>query len=291
MRRFNQCLIALIVLSLVAVSPGLQAAEVTKKLPQDTHIYLTLKEGVSGKRKKSTAGQVVKCTVWRDVAYDGATFIGAGAPAVCKISEIKRAQIAGVEGKMSIEAVEVATASGTTIPLRGGYMKEGQGRKALSITLGVLFLLPIFITGSAAELPEGMVFDAYTVQDTMMTVSTGDVAPPAIDLTRVASGFQADVDYSALAQEQVPKVFKINLSVDGALPAKFLIDNVNGKPIDPIQLAITSSQAGDEASSAVGEVGVKSLMKHFIKGINRFEVCYADDSGRHATEVILNIQI
>lgn len=283
---------ALLMISLTAILPAARAAEVTQTLPADMHVYLALKEPLSGKRNQATVGQLVKCAVWRDVIVGGTTLIPAGTPAVCKVDDIRHAQIAGVEGKMSIGAQEITLANGSTIPLRGGYMKEGEGRKALSITLGVLFLVPILIPGSAAELPDGMVFDAYTVQATALKVESGDAkAPPVINLANLASGFSADVDYAAFEKEEKPKVFRINLAVDGALPKEFVIDTVNGNPVDPIPLAITQSTPGAEGSTAVGEVGIKKLLKHFIKGINRFDVSYQDDTGRHSTEVILNIQI
>jgi hypothetical protein len=119
----------------------------------------------------------------------------------------------------------------------------------------------------------------------------GENAPPLINLAGIASGFSADVDYQAFEKEEKPKVFRINLAVDGALPKEFVIDTVNGKPVDPISLEITQSMPGTENSTAVGEVGIKKLLKHFSKGINRFDVSYQDHAGRHATEVILNIQI
>jgi hypothetical protein len=284
---------ALVMVSMTLIVPAIRASEVTQTLPQDMHIYLTLKEALSGKRNQATVGQVVQCAVWRDVSIAGKTLIPAGTPAVCKVDQIRHAQIAGVEGKMSIAALEITTPTGNVIPLRGGYMKEGEGRKALSITLGLLFLVPILIPGSAAELPDGMVFDAYTVQETTLKVESGgaDGAPRLINLASVASGFSADVDYEAFEKEEKPKVFRINLTVDGALPKEFVIDTVNGKPVEPIPLAITQSTPGTDNSTAVGEVGIKKLLKHFTKGINRFDVSYQDHGGRHATEVILNIQI
>lgn len=284
--------VALLLTSMMVIIPSAPAAEVTQTVPQDMHVYLALKEPLSGKRNQATVGQLVKCAVWRDVMVAGLTLIPAGTPAVCKVDDIRHAQIAGVEGKMSIGAQEITLPNGNVIPLRGGYMKEGEGRKALSITLGVLFLVPILIPGSAAQLPEGMVFDAYTVQATALKVDTGGAsAPRVINLSTLASGFSADVDYAAFEKEEKPKVFRINLAVDGSLPKEFVIDTVNGKPVDPIPLEITQSAPGSESSTAVGEVGIKKLLKHFTKGINRFDVSYKDDAGRHATEVILNIQI
>ena len=284
--------LALVTISMTMIISATRAADVTQTLPPDMHVYLTLKEALSGKRNQAKEGQEVKCAVWRDVSVAGKTLVPAGTPAVCKVDQIRHAQIAGVEGKMSISALEITAPNGNAIPLRGGYMKEGEGRKALSITLGILFLVPILIPGSAAELPDGMVFDAYTVQATSLRVEGGDAkALPVINLADVASGFSADVDYAAFEKEEKPKVFRINLAVDGALPKEFVIDTVNGDPVDPIALAITQSTPGTESSTAVGEVGIRKLLKHFIKGINRFDVSYQDRAGRHATEVILNIQI
>ena len=66
------------------------------------------------------------------------------APVIAKVDHIKGRQIAGVKGTMTIGAYETESVDGQVIQLSGGYHKEGKSRMALSITLGVLFILPIF---------------------------------------------------------------------------------------------------------------------------------------------------
>ena len=72
---------------------------------------------------------------------------------------------------------------------------------ALSITLGVLFILPIFIPGKAAELPTGTIFDAYV--DNNWNVELGD-APVArkVDLSYMSSDLSAELLYAKLEAGQ-----------------------------------------------------------------------------------------
>ena len=87
-----------------------------------------------------------------------------------------------------------------------------------------------------------------------------------------------------------PEVFKIKISNGDAVPSGYVIDNVNGKPIEAIALQMGGSQATNK-DSRIGTVSIKTLSKHFQKGINRFEVAYSENGQRRATEVILNIQM
>ena len=85
--------------------------------------------------------------------------------------------------------------------------------------------------------------------------------------------------------------FRIKVTRDGTLPIKLVIDNVNGKPVDAIPLTLKSLATKDGESTAVAEVSPKVLTKFFAKGINRFEVAYTQDGQRHATEVVMDVQM
>lgn len=289
----RQCLVAALCAGLIHYPLVAYPVPVKRTLPEGTRVYLELKELVSGKRGEAEVGQQVQCTIWRDVIHENVVFVRAGTPALCKVESIRHANIAGVKGKMSIGALETTAVDGQMVQLDGGYNKEGKSRMALSISLGVIVFLPlIFITGKAAELPEGTVFDSFTGPSSSIAVESDSPEARVVNLAGLTSGFTADVDYDYLSSQQKPKVFRLTLTTDGALPAEFYVDTVNGQSIDtPIPVNIVSSDNKPDGSTAVAEIDIKSLSKHFQQGINRFHVAYQDGGERTATEVILNIQI
>src|SRR5262245_39843646 len=71
---------ALLLISWMVIIPAARAAEVTQTVPQDMHVYLALKEPLSGERNQAQVGQLVKCAVWRDVIVGGTTLVPAGTP-------------------------------------------------------------------------------------------------------------------------------------------------------------------------------------------------------------------
>lgn len=54
---------------------------------------------------------------------------------------------------------------------------------------------------------------------------------------------------------------------------------------------VLESKTEDGDVTAICEVKIKPLAKHFQKGINRFEVAWQDGGERKATEVILDVQM
>ena len=144
-------------------------------LLNETRVYVETKQELIGKGDQVKEGQFVDAVVWRDVVVNGHVLVAAGSPVIAKVEELKKRQIAGVKGQMTIGAYETTSVDGQTIQLSGGYHKDGKSRMALSITLGVLFILPIFIPGKAAELPTGTIFDAYIDND--WSVDIGDSTP------------------------------------------------------------------------------------------------------------------
>lgn len=264
----------------------------TKTLPQGTRVYVVLEERVSGKRGESEVGQLVHCRVWRDVVVGGSVLIKAGAPVVAKIDSIKRANIAGIKGKMSIAAYETKGVDGQTVQLTGGYMKEGKSRMVLSISLGAVLAWPlIFIPGKAAELPQGMVYDSFTGPDMNIQLPPLAAVAPVIDLSGALSSFSAEVLLDNLQDEKKPEAFQIRVKGDGPPPQQLVIDSINGQTIPPLPLEIRTTKAKPEAYTILAEIRIKTLLKHFQKGINRFEVSYNEGGNRISTEVILNIQM
>lgn len=219
-------------------------------------------------------------------------FFKGGTLASCRVDKVKRSNMGGIQGKVSIAGVETRSADGQVVMLGGGYNKEGSGRKAVVWTVGLLLLWPVlFVPGGAAELPPGTVFDVETVNELRVGVAAPEGGRPRLNLAGLAGGPSAEVLLEEFLKQEKPEVLKVKLTKDGQLPPDFFIDSVNGKPIDPLQMKVLQSNRTDDGVEATLETKIKPLAKHFQKGINRFEVAYKEGGERRGTEVILDIQM
>jgi hypothetical protein len=268
------------------------------RLPSGTRIYVETKEELIGKGDRVQQGQNVRAQVWRDVVVGGNLLIAAGTPVIAKVDHIKRRKIAGVKGSMSIGAYETESVDGQAIQLSGGYNKEGKSRMALSITLGVLFILPIFIPGKAAELPAGTVFDAYVDNSWSIAVggssdgsSDGSSGVRTVDLSYWDTDISAELLYEKLDAQEKPKYFEFEIVVPEGAPKKFEIDRINSEPVNPISLKNVSENVEDDELVVNAQVKIKTLIKKFSKGINTIEISSADSAERIATKLIINIEI
>jgi hypothetical protein len=262
----------------------------TIRLPADTRIYVETREDLIAKGDRVTQGQLVRSAVWRDVVVNGHILIPTGTPVVAKVDHVKGRQIAGVKGEMKIGAYEVESIDGQTIQLSGGYHKEGKSRMALSITLGVLFILPIFIPGKAAELPAGTVFDAYVDQSWQIDVGAVSGAQK-IDLSYLGSDIEAELLYDKLEQQEKPKYFEFQITVPADVPCEFVIDRVNSEEIDPLKLRVTAEELEDDEMVVQAQIKIKTLIKKFAKGINSIEIANVAGDERVATRLIVDIEL
>lgn len=275
----------------LVVAPLATSAAVSSELPAGSKVFLTLDESVSSKRGESEVGQLVPCRVWRDVDASGMAFIKAGTPATCKIDAVKRRNMGGIEGKVSIAGLDTVAVDGQQVMLSGGYNKQGSGRKAVVWTVGLLLLWPVlFVPGGAAELPPGTIFDTYTASALRLAT---DASTPTrvINLGGLLSAYSAEFMLDEFLNTKKPEAFMIKITKTGAFPAEFVVDSVNDKPIDPIPLKLSQQSTDQDTTTAVGEVSIKTLGKHFQKGINRFQVAYKDGNDRVGTEVLVEIQM
>lgn len=290
--RASQYLICMAVSVSLIIAPTVVFADAI--IPDDSTVYLTTIETVIGKKSKTSVGQIVRARVWRDVVVDGQILIRGGTSATVKVSRIKSRGIFGIKGEMSLAAVETTAIDGQTVYLTGGYHKEGGGRMMLSLGIGLLLFWPaLFVVGKAAELPEGTVMDSFTIGS--VTVATADTNKPTrvINLSSYMSGFDVEVLYEELAKTNKPKKFDFLITAPSDAPDIFVIDRINGKSIEPIELKVLSVVIDEEEEEKAVRVNVsiKKLAKLFKKGINTFEVSYTDDGERVAEEVILQIEI
>jgi hypothetical protein len=288
------CALAAAQLAFTAAAPAFAAAPTdSSTLPAGTRLYLTLDEQVSSARGGDDVGTVVRCRVWRDVEDHGVVFFKAGTQATCRVDKVSRRNMGGFEGKVSVAGVDAKTVDGQTVMLAGGYNKAGDGHKAVVWTVGILLLWPVlFVPGGNAELPPGTVMDVTTVNDITLGQTAIAAAPKKVDLrSMTGGGFSADFMLDDFMSQPKHDVFRIKVAKDGQLPDKLVIDNVNGKPVDAIALTVKTPATNDGQSTAVAEINPKVLTKLFARGINRFEVAYTEGGERHATEVVMDVQM
>jgi hypothetical protein len=260
------------------------------KLPTGTRVYVETKQDLIGKGDQVQQGQSVRAQVWRDVIVNGNVLIAAGTPIVAKVDQYKHRQIAGVKGSMTIGAYETESVDGQVIQLSGGYHKDGKSRMALSITLGVLFILPIFIPGKAAELPSGTIFDAYI--DKSWQIELGSSTPTRkIDLSYMDADISAELLYEKFEEQEKPKYFEFQITVPEGASSKFVIDRINSEAIDPIKLKNITENVEDDELIVNTQVKIKTLLKKFAKGINTIEIANTEGDERIATKLIIDIEI
>ncbi|MEK7795572.1 MAG: hypothetical protein AAB353_13635 [Candidatus Hydrogenedentota bacterium] len=257
------------------------------KIPVMTPVYVQLDEKVTSKKKETKEGDVVRAHVWRDVRVDGKTVIAAGAQVFCRVSEVKKAKVAGRKGHVEIRAMSVPGVDGEDIALDGGYDKSGKGRMGAAIATFAIVAWPlIFIKGSNALLTEGTVFDCFVQAGSSVELPAD--APQTISLGKAAD-LSVSVRYDDVeAQKKINKLPIEIVNCAGAVDAASIV-TINGQEIKALPLAIdaASRKEQDGCVTVVGTVDFKVLSKQFTKGINRFEV----EVGGKRKEVILEIEL
>ncbi|MHC5173703.1 MAG: hypothetical protein ACYSPJ_08165 [Planctomycetota bacterium] len=259
-------------------------------MPPDTRVYVETKQDLVGKGDRVQQGQVVRAHVWRDVVIDGRVLITAGTPVVAKVDQVKKRQIAGVKGSMTIGAYETESVDGQVIQLSGGYHKEGKSRMALSITLGVLFILPIFIPGKAAELPSGTVFDAYIDRSWQIEVADSN-SVRKLNLSYMDSEISAELLYEKFEEQEKPKYFEFQITVPQDASRSFVIDRINSEEIKPLKLSNVSENFEGVELVINAQIKIKTLLKKFAKGINTIEIANIEGDKRVATQLTIDIEI
>jgi hypothetical protein len=260
------------------------------RLPSDTRVYVETKQDLIAKGDRVQQGQAVRSQVWRDVVVNGHVLIAAGTPVIAKVDQVKNRQIAGVKGSMTIGAYETESVDGQVIQLSGGYHKEGKSRMALSITLGVLFILPILIPGKAAELPAGTVFDAYIDKSWQIDVPDSS-SVRKLNLSNFGADISAELLYEKFESEEKPKYFEFQITVPQDASREFVIDRVNSEVIKPLKLKNVSEFIEDDEAVVNAQIKIKTLLKKFAKGINTIEIASVDGEERVAAKLTIDIEI
>jgi hypothetical protein len=248
--------------ALLLLLPGtLRARDIA--VPAGTTLYGETEERVTSRVKKegTEVGDVVKAHVWRDVTVDGQVVIKAGTPMLLRVSEVKKAKLAGIKGQLELEAVSTKAVDGDEVLLDGGYDKSGHGRKALSISLAAV--------------------------ESAATVSVEGEAPPR-KIKLGPEGLKAEVLYDNMNPEGKDKTLPVKLTrCDGEIVGA-AVASVDGQEISPeIPVALVAAAKEGDCTTMEGAIDLKELGKHLTKGINRFEI----GTGGVRTEVLLDIEL
>ena len=234
------------------------------RIPAGTTVYCVLDESLSTKKKSSNfvrLGDRVRAKVAEDVVIDGRVVIEAGTVVWSEVSKARRAKVAGIRGRLEVEANTVAAVDDTSIRLAGGYDRSGRGRFVTAAVLAKVIAWPfILIKGKQAHLSRGVIFDAQTATPAEVEV----VAPRDLPVLRAdIPGFEVSIPYDRIDPEvrlaSLPLLFA-GLAAD---TDEANVTAVNGQEIRPIQIYIVDG---------MGEVDFQELAEHFRLGMNRFTV-------------------
>jgi len=262
----------------------------TIRLPANTRVFAETTQDLIGKRGQAEQGQFVRAKVWRDVVVNGHVLIAAGSPVMAKVDSVKHRNIAGVKGTMTVGAYETESVDGQVIQLHGGYHKDGKSRMALSITLGVLFIIPILIPGKAAELPAGTVFDASVDNNWQVEVGA-TTGTRKINLSYMDSEISAELLYEKFEGQEKPKYFEFQIIVPQDASRSFVIDRINSEAIKPLKLSNVSENFEGVELVVNAQIKIKTLLKKFAKGINTIEIASIEGDERVATKLTIDIEI
>ncbi len=259
----NRLLRVAIVAVLLTALPAAGIAE-RVRIPAGTTVYCVLDESLSTKKKSSNfvrPGDRVRARVAEDVVIDGRVVIEAGTVVWAEVSKARRAKIAGIRGKLEVDANTVAAVDDTSIRLAGGYDRSGRGRFVTAAVLAKVIAWPfILIKGKQAHLSRGVIFDAQTAAPAEVDV----VAPLDLPVLRAdIPGFEVSIPYDSIDPEvrlaRLPLLFT-GLAAD---TDEGHVTAVNGQEIRRIEITI---------ADGLGEVDFQELAEHFRHGMNRFTV-------------------
>jgi hypothetical protein len=242
-------------------------------------VYGVLDQQVSSKRGKSLVGEDVAAHIWRDVIADGQVLIAAGAPIVARVGYIKSAKVAGVKGKVRIDALSTTAVDGAEVQLVGGYDHSGKSRTGGAAAAAALVAWPlIFIKGKQAVLNPGTVFDATTAKPLNIVVQN-----PRAAQTEQQSELAAEILYEFIDPEADSQKFPVSLENCNHPFKTANVITFNDEVIPIIPVELQGVFADGDCHIGEGSISMKELSEYLVPGINRFEI----EAGGARAEIIL----
>ncbi len=276
MSQFHRILLAVVLIALLPIA----AVADTVRIPAGTTIYCVLDQDISTKRKLSSfvrQGDRVRALVMEDLLVDGHVVIEAGTVVRSRVSKAKRAKIAGVRGKLEVEATTVNAVDGSSVNLYGGYDRSGKGRIALAAALSAVVAWPlIFIKGKQAFLGRGVIFDAETAIPIDIEVEPASEGTPVLRVEEPR--FSVEIMYDAIDTTRKIRSLPVLLTNVPEAGGSAYVTAVNGESIPRITVPVAED---------IGQVDFKALSRHFRQGMNEFTVSVGDESA----DVLLEIEL
>ena len=187
--------------------------------------------------------------------------IEAGTVVWSEVRRARRAKVAGIRGRLEVEANTVTAVDNQSIRLLGGYDRSGKGRFAVTAALTAAVAWPfIFIRGKHAHLSRGVIFDAQTAAPVDVEVG----ARPELPVLRADTpGFEVGIPYDKIDPDVRLAILPLWFEGLAADTAEAHVTAVNGEKIRRLEIPIVDG---------TGEVDFQELAEHFRHGMNRFTV-------------------
>lgn len=163
----------------VATLPTVAPPAVTRTLPGNTEVLLSMNEELS--TKKNEEGETFYMTVVHNVVHDGYIVIPKGARATGEITWKTGKGAFGKSGKMEVE-LRYVEVGGKRVPLIGSFRQEGEGNTVATVA-GVIAagVFAAFITGKTGRIPAGRELSVRTKEELAFAIpAAAPAAQPAV---------------------------------------------------------------------------------------------------------------
>ncbi|MBU1319435.1 MAG: hypothetical protein KKH67_09610 [candidate division Zixibacteria bacterium] len=153
----------------ITIGADMALAQQEVTVPAGTVVSFTTSEVISP--KVLHVGDRVNLRVTYDVIVDDIVVIKAGTKAVAEVTESTTSGAVGKPAKIGISIKRVEAVDGSTVPLYGTRLAEGESKVGTAVIVTILCcVLGLLIKGGTAELPAGTEIQTETAGTVKVTV-------------------------------------------------------------------------------------------------------------------------